>query len=83
MVKVKELDWLKDNLCTDPKAPFSWSEEEIADLYDHTTVLLAAEVFYDDDLTNALFNTLSRLVHRLKNACTAIFSVEKKGSTSH
>jgi hypothetical protein len=27
----------------DPKAPFSWSEEEIADLYDHTTVLLAAE----------------------------------------
>lgn len=78
VVKVKELDWLKDNLCTDPKAPFSWSEEEIADLYDHTTVLLAAEVFYDDDLTNALFNTLSRLVHRLKNACTAIFSVEKR-----
>lgn len=27
----------------DPKVPFSWSEEEIADLYDHTTVLLAAE----------------------------------------
>ncbi|XP_021065528.1 methyltransferase-like protein 22 isoform X2 [Mus pahari] len=78
VVKVKELDWLKDDLCTDPKVPFSWSEEEIADLYDHTTVLLAAEVFYDDDLTNALFNTLSRLVHRLKNACTAILSVEKR-----
>ncbi|XP_026636685.1 methyltransferase-like protein 22 isoform X2 [Microtus ochrogaster] len=78
VIKVKELDWLKDNLCTDPKVPFSWSEEDISDLYDHTTVLFAAEVFYDDDLTDALFNTLSRLVHRLKNACTAILSVEKR-----
>ncbi|XP_052615373.1 methyltransferase-like protein 22 isoform X1 [Peromyscus californicus insignis] len=78
VIKVKELDWLKDDLCTDPKVPFSWSEEDISDLYDHTTVLFAAEVFYDDDLTDALFNTLSRLVHRLKNACTAILSVEKR-----
>ncbi|XP_057632480.1 methyltransferase-like protein 22 isoform X2 [Chionomys nivalis] len=78
VIKVKELDWLKDNLCTDPKVPFSWSEEDISDLYDHTTVLFAAEVFYDDDLTDALFSTLSRLVHRLKNACTAILSVEKR-----
>nr|XP_044986112.1 methyltransferase-like protein 22 [Jaculus jaculus] len=78
LVKVRELDWLKDDLCTDPEVPFSWSEEDIADLYDHTTVLLAAEVFYDDDLTDALFNTLSRLAHRLKNACTAILSVEKR-----
>ncbi|XP_021500662.1 methyltransferase-like protein 22 isoform X1 [Meriones unguiculatus] len=78
VVKVKELDWLKDDLCTDPKVPFSWSEEDIADLYDHATVVFAAEVFYDDDLTDALFNTLSRLVHRLKNACTAILSVEKR-----
>uniref|UniRef100_A0A8C6RZS2 Methyltransferase-like protein 22 n=1 Tax=Nannospalax galili TaxID=1026970 RepID=A0A8C6RZS2_NANGA len=78
VVKVKELDWLKDDLCTDPNVPFSWSEEDIADLYDHTTVLFAAEVFYDDDLTDALFNTLSRLVRRLKNACTAILSVERR-----
>ncbi|ERE68098.1 methyltransferase-like protein 22 [Cricetulus griseus] len=78
VIKVKELDWLKDDLCTDPKVPFSWSEEDVRDMYDHTTVLFAAEVFYDDDLTDALFNTLSRLVHRLKNACTAILSVEKR-----
>ncbi|XP_027796346.2 methyltransferase-like protein 22 isoform X3 [Marmota flaviventris] len=78
VVKVKELDWLKDGFCTDPEAPFSWSEGDIADLYDHTTVLFAAEVFYDDDLTDALFATLSRLAHRLKNACTAILSVEKR-----
>ncbi|XP_073648431.1 methyltransferase-like protein 22 isoform X7 [Tursiops truncatus] len=51
VIKVKELDWLKDDLCT---------------------------VFYDDDLTDALFKTLSRLAHRLKNASTAILSVEKR-----
>ncbi|XP_009194218.2 methyltransferase-like protein 22 isoform X2 [Papio anubis] len=80
VVKVKELDWLKDDLCTDPEVPFSWSQEEISDLYDHTTILFAAEVFYDDDLTDAVFKTLSRLAHRLKNACTAILSVEKRSS---
>uniref|UniRef100_A0A8C9AD45 Methyltransferase-like protein 22 n=1 Tax=Prolemur simus TaxID=1328070 RepID=A0A8C9AD45_PROSS len=78
IVKVKELDWLKDELCTDPEVPFSWSEEEISDLYDNTTILFAAEVFYDDDLTDAVFKTLSRLARRLKNACTAVLSVEKR-----
>ncbi|XP_045676910.1 methyltransferase-like protein 22 isoform X3 [Phyllostomus hastatus] len=78
VVKVRELDWLKDNLCTDPEVPFSWSEEDISDLYNHTTIMLAAEVFYDDDLTDALFETLVRLAHKVKNACTAILSVEKR-----
>ncbi|XP_065780376.1 methyltransferase-like protein 22 isoform X2 [Muntiacus reevesi] len=62
----------------DPEAPFSWSEEDISHLYGNTTILLAAEVFYDDDLTDAVFKTLSRLAHKLKNACTAILSVEKR-----
>ncbi|XP_053750354.1 methyltransferase-like protein 22 isoform X3 [Panthera pardus] len=78
VVKVKELDWLRDDLCTDPEVPFSWSQEDVSDLYSHTTILLAAEVFYDDDLTDALFETLSRLAHKLQNACTAILSVEKR-----
>ncbi|XP_010642464.1 methyltransferase-like protein 22 isoform X3 [Fukomys damarensis] len=78
VVKVRELDWLKDKLCTDPEVPFSWTEEDISDLYDHTTVLFAAEVFYDDALTDALFCTLCRLTGRLKNACTALLSVEKR-----
>ncbi|XP_049555889.1 methyltransferase-like protein 22 isoform X4 [Orcinus orca] len=78
VIKVRELDWLKDDLCTDPEVPFSWSEEDISDLYGHTTIVLAAEVFYDNDLTDALFKTLSRLAHRLKNASTAILSVEKR-----
>ncbi|KAK2490558.1 hypothetical protein MC885_020682 [Smutsia gigantea] len=78
VVKVKELDWLEDDLCMDPVFPFSWSQEDISDLYEHTTILLAAEVFYDDDLTDALFKTLSQLAHKLKNACIAILSVEKR-----
>lgn len=28
---------------TDPEVPFSWSQEDISDLYSHTTILLAAE----------------------------------------
>ncbi|XP_068941558.1 methyltransferase-like protein 22 isoform X2 [Petaurus breviceps papuanus] len=101
-VKVKELDWLKDDLCTDPQVPFSWSEEEISDLYAHTTIIMAADevlqeafgdpgtllmicadlldlvFFYDDDLTDALFKTLYRLTHNLKNACTVYLSIEKR-----
>ncbi|XP_043831207.1 methyltransferase-like protein 22 [Dromiciops gliroides] len=77
-VKVKELDWLKDDLCTDPQLPFTWSEEEISDLYAHTTIIMAADVFYDDDLTDALFKTLYRITHNLKNTCTIFLSIEKR-----
>ncbi|OPJ87727.1 methyltransferase-like protein 22 isoform X2 [Patagioenas fasciata] len=77
-VKVKELDWLKDEFCTDPEAPYSWSEEEIADLHDHCTVIMAADVFYDDDLTDALFRTLYRITHNLRNSCTVYIALEKR-----
>lgn len=77
-VKVRTLDWLEDELCTDPAVPFSWSEEDVSDLLAHTTILLAAEVFYEDELTDALFRTLVRLAGRLGHTCTAILSVEKR-----
>ncbi|XP_054247224.1 methyltransferase-like protein 22 [Indicator indicator] len=77
-VKVKELDWLKDEFCTDPEAPYNWSEEEIADLHDHCTVIMAADVFYDDDLTDALFRTLYRITHNLRNSCTVYLALEKR-----
>ncbi|KAM9031409.1 LOW QUALITY PROTEIN: methyltransferase-like protein 22 [Sarcophilus harrisii] len=75
--KVKELNWLKE-MCTDPQVPFSLSEEEISDLYAHTTIIMAADIFYDDDLTDALFKTLYRITHNLKNACTIYLSIEKR-----
>ncbi|NXN20522.1 MET22 protein, partial [Nycticryphes semicollaris] len=77
-VKVKELDWLKDEFCIDPEAPYSWSEEEIADLHDHCTVIMAADVFYDDDLTDALFRMLHRITHNLRNSCTVYLALEKR-----
>uniref|UniRef100_A0A8D0GQ59 Methyltransferase 22, Kin17 lysine n=1 Tax=Sphenodon punctatus TaxID=8508 RepID=A0A8D0GQ59_SPHPU len=62
----------------DPEAYYSWSEEEIANLHDHTTVILAADVFYDDDLTDAFFKTLYRITHNLKKSCTIYLSIEKR-----
>ncbi|XP_041257916.1 methyltransferase-like protein 22 isoform X4 [Onychostruthus taczanowskii] len=50
-IKVKELDWLKDEFCT---------------------------VFYDDDLTDALFRTLYRITHNLRNSCTVYLALEKR-----
>ncbi|NXH22338.1 MET22 protein, partial [Bucco capensis] len=77
-VKVKELDWLKEEFCTDPEAPYSWSEEEIADLHDHCTVIMAADVFYEDELTDALFRTLHRIARNLRNSCTIYLALEKR-----
>ncbi|NXI39040.1 MET22 protein, partial [Galbula dea] len=77
-VKVKELDWMKDEFCTDPEAPYSWSKEEIADLHDQCTVIMAADVFYDDELTDAFFRTLYRITHNLRNSCTIYLALEKR-----
>uniref|UniRef100_A0A8C5RLX9 Methyltransferase 22, Kin17 lysine n=1 Tax=Laticauda laticaudata TaxID=8630 RepID=A0A8C5RLX9_LATLA len=77
-IRVKKLDWQQDGFCTDPEDCFSWSEKEITELHDLTTVILAADVFYDDDLTDAFFKTLSRITSNLKNSCTVYFSMEKR-----
>ncbi|XP_058013278.1 methyltransferase-like protein 22 isoform X2 [Ahaetulla prasina] len=77
-IRVKKLDWQQDDFCTDPEDCFSWSEKEIAELHDLTTVILAADVFYDDDLTDAFFKTLSRITSNLRNSCTVYFSMEKR-----
>ncbi|CAI5792344.1 Uncharacterized protein PODLI_1B034064 [Podarcis lilfordi] len=77
-IKVRVLDWLKDEFCIDPDHSYSWSEEEIAELHDFTTVILAADVFYDDDLTDAFFKTLYRITGNLKNPSTIYLSIEKR-----
>uniref|UniRef100_UPI00398EF345 methyltransferase-like protein 22 isoform X3 n=1 Tax=Pristiophorus japonicus TaxID=55135 RepID=UPI00398EF345 len=77
-IKVRELDWLRDELCTDTKSPYCWSDEELAQMYDHTDVLLAADVFYDDELTDAFFQTIYRILSNLRNPSTIYFSVEKR-----
>lgn len=77
-IRVRELDWLKQDLCTDLDTDFSWSEEEVADLYDNTTFIIAADVCYDDDLTDGFFQTLYRVCSNLRQPCTAYLAIEKR-----
>lgn len=35
-------------------------------------------VFYDDDLTDALFRTLYRITHNLRDSCTVYLALEKR-----
>ncbi|KAL0992560.1 hypothetical protein UPYG_G00094940 [Umbra pygmaea] len=77
-VRVRLLDWLRHDFCTDAEAEFGWTEEEVADLHDNTTVIIAADVCYDDDLTDALFRTVYRICTNLAHPCTTYLSIEKR-----
>ncbi|KAJ8251118.1 hypothetical protein GJAV_G00217480 [Gymnothorax javanicus] len=77
-VRVRELDWLADTLNTETESEFSWTEEEVADLHDNTTLLIAADVCYDEELTNALFQTIYRLMSHCRCVNTLYLSIEKR-----
>ncbi|MCI4385453.1 hypothetical protein PGIGA_G00050680 [Pangasianodon gigas] len=77
-VKVRQLDWTADDFLTDADSEFGWSEDEVSDLHDNTTVIIAADVCYDDDLTDALFRTLYRICRNLRHSSTAYISIEKR-----
>ncbi|KAF0032190.1 hypothetical protein F2P81_014480 [Scophthalmus maximus] len=64
--------------CTDVEVDFSWTEEEVADMYDNTSFIVAADVCYDDDLTDGLFRTLYRLCSNFTHTCTIFISIEKR-----
>ncbi|XP_040047753.2 methyltransferase-like protein 22 isoform X2 [Gasterosteus aculeatus] len=76
-VRVRQLDWLQYDVCTDADMEFRWTEEEVADLYDNTKIIVAADVCYDDDLTDGLFRTLYRLCSNFRQTCTIFISLEK------
>lgn len=77
-VRVRQLDWLQHDLYTDADVEFGWTEEEVADLYNNTTIIIAADVCYDDDLTDGLFRTLCRLCSNFLHICTIFISIEKR-----
>lgn len=77
-VRVRHLDWLQTDLQTDADIDFSWTREEVLDMYENTTVIMAADVCYDDKLTDALFRTVSRLCSRFGHICTIFVSIEKR-----
>ncbi|XP_077304958.1 methyltransferase-like protein 22 isoform X2 [Lithobates pipiens] len=62
----------------DPENPYSWTDDDISHFYDETTVIFAADVFYDDDLTDALFKTLSRVTQSLRSNCIIYLSMERR-----
>lgn len=77
-VKVRHLDWLQHDLCTDADVELSWTEEEVADMYNNTRFIVAADVCYDDDLTDGLFRTLYQLCSNFPHTCTIFISIEKR-----
>ncbi|XP_034567993.1 methyltransferase-like protein 22 [Notolabrus celidotus] len=77
-VKVRQLDWLQHDLCTDAGEEFSWTEEEVADMFDNTHFIIAADVCYDEDLTDGLFRTLYKLCSSFNHTCTVYISIEKR-----
>ncbi|XP_035850730.1 methyltransferase-like protein 22 isoform X2 [Sander lucioperca] len=77
-VRVRQLDWLQHDLCTDDDVEFRWTEEEVADMYNNTNIIIAADVCYDDDLTDGFFRTLYRLCSNFTHTCTVFISIEKR-----
>ncbi|XP_061555601.1 methyltransferase-like protein 22 isoform X1 [Phycodurus eques] len=77
-VRVRELDWLRSDLCRDTDVELSWTEEEVADIHDNASFIIAADVCYDDELTDAFFRTLYRLCNNFAHVCTIFISIEKR-----
>ncbi|XP_068609994.1 methyltransferase-like protein 22 [Brachionichthys hirsutus] len=77
-VRVRHLDWLRDDLRSDADEEFGWTEEEEADLYGNASFIIAADVCYDDELTDGLFRAMRRLCGAFAHACTIFISIERR-----
>ncbi|KAI2666343.1 Methyltransferase-like protein 22 [Labeo rohita] len=77
-IRVRQLDWMADDFCTDADLEFCWTDAEVADLHDNTTFVIAADVCYDDNLTDALFRTLYRLANNMRHPSITYISIEKR-----
>ncbi|KAL2924563.1 Methyltransferase-like protein 22, partial [Bienertia sinuspersici] len=62
-VKVRELDWQQPwpPLDLESEARYSWSSSEVEEV-DRASVLLAADVIYSDELTDAFFSILQKMM---------------------
>ncbi|KAG7265590.1 hypothetical protein CRUP_031262 [Coryphaenoides rupestris] len=77
-LRIRQLDWLQDELCTEADEEFSWTEDEVVDLYNNTSVIIAADVCYDDDLTDGFFRTVYRLCNSMTKPCAIYLALEKR-----
>ncbi|KAF6176313.1 hypothetical protein GIB67_011102 [Kingdonia uniflora] len=70
-VYIRELDWIMswppwvglDDFPSQNRHKYSWAQSELEEA-EGASLLLAADVIYSEDLTDALFNTLRRLMSR-------------------
>lgn len=74
-VKVRQLDWLQEELPLQEGEEgvaeeevegrgFGWTQQEVAHLHAEGSVIVAADVCYDDQLTDGLFRTVMQLCRR-------------------
>ncbi|XP_033629946.1 methyltransferase-like protein 22 [Asterias rubens] len=77
-VKVRELDWFQfsNTTMTNCSSVFQWGEEDKV-LLQEVMVIIAADVIYDDELTDAFFNTLHHLMTTGKEKM-AFIAIEKR-----
>ncbi|XP_003726988.2 methyltransferase-like protein 22 [Strongylocentrotus purpuratus] len=75
-VIVRELDWTDSVLKTDESIPFSWSQNDLKHLAD-VDVIIAADVIYSNDLTDAFFMKLQDLMKTGKQK-TCFFATERR-----
>ncbi|XP_063935468.1 uncharacterized protein LOC108227820 isoform X5 [Daucus carota subsp. sativus] len=66
-VYVRELDWKASwpplEKCAASQGRYDWTSQELED-FQGASLLVAADVIYSDDLTDAFFSTLERLMSR-------------------
>lgn len=88
-VKVRHLDWLQKELPLQDEEEavadeededgrgFGWTQQEVAHLQAEGSIIVAADVCYDEQLTDGLFRTVLRLCH-LHRQTLIYFAIERR-----
>lgn len=82
VVRVRKLDWLAppsawlraSGPAVGHSGPYAWTQADVAE-YERVSVLLAADVIYEDHLTTALFGLLEEM---LRGDRVLVLSIEKR-----
>ncbi|CAF0847987.1 unnamed protein product, partial [Didymodactylos carnosus] len=77
-VQIRCLDWLKHSHCLPCTSDlFNWTDKDIVQLND-LEIILAADVIYDDQLTDEFFNVLENFILNYKNVHSIYIAMEKR-----
>lgn len=87
-VKVRHLDWLQEELplqeegdeegvAEEEGRDFGWTQQEVAHLHAEGSIIVAADVCYDEQLTDGLFRTVLQLC-RQRHHTLIYFAIERR-----